>query len=150
MTVTLTLTFERKYAPKCHGCGHLITPAEGSNETVRVVSMEKDFHFDCYVCAECGVQLTDENEKRCYPLDNCLLCLACHLGRLGSNSSSASCNQKSSSHSNGYADNASLSLSNSESKSPFTYPSGAPPPPPPPPSYYQSSHQQKQSVNGYY
>ena len=27
-----------------------ITPVEGTEETVRVVAMEKDFHVDCYVC----------------------------------------------------------------------------------------------------
>ena len=137
----------------------MITPAEGSNETVRVVSMEKDFHVECYVCRDCGTQLTDENEKRCYPLDNCLLCLTCHLGRLGSNGSS-SATQKPPKHSNGalnasYASNGYADQSLNESKSSFTYPNtnhhhnqgGAPPPPPPPPSYY---HQSKQSVNGYY
>lgn len=59
-----------------------ITPVEGTDETVRVVSMDKDFHVDCYICEECGMQLTDEPDKRCYPLDGRLLCRACHLQRL--------------------------------------------------------------------
>lgn len=74
--------YHKIYAPKCAACGKAITPVEGTNETVRVVSMEKDFHVDCYVCEDCGLQLTDEPDKRCYPLENHLLCRDCHLNRL--------------------------------------------------------------------
>lgn len=56
-----------------------ITPVEGTEETVRVVSMDKDFHVDCYMCEECGMQLTDEPDKRCYPLRGRLLCRSCHI-----------------------------------------------------------------------
>lgn len=68
------------FAPRCAACDEIITPAQvrnlcnraadpfkknpaqrgtthidffllqGSKETVRVVSMNKDFHVDCYVC----------------------------------------------------------------------------------------------------
>ncbi|KAF8784508.1 LIM domain-containing protein 1-like [Argiope bruennichi] len=72
------------YAPKCAMCGKAITPVEGTDETVRVVSMDKDFHVDCYICEDCGLQLTDEPDKRCYPLDGHLLCRNCHLNRLES------------------------------------------------------------------
>lgn len=74
--------YHRMFAPKCASCGKGITPVEGTDETVRVVSMDKDFHVDCYICEECGMQLTDEPDKRCYPLDGRLLCRACHLQRL--------------------------------------------------------------------
>lgn len=55
---------------------------QGTEETVRVVSMDKDFHVDCYVCEDCGMQLTDEPDKRCYPLDGRLMCRACHIQRI--------------------------------------------------------------------
>ena len=64
--------FHRIFAPKCAACNEAITPVEvrmtffgplgtriykftqppfqGTEETVRVVAMEKDFHVDCYVC----------------------------------------------------------------------------------------------------
>ncbi|CAF0817588.1 unnamed protein product [Brachionus calyciflorus] len=74
--------YYRIYAPKCSACGLAITPIQGTNETVRVVSMEKDFHLECYVCEDCGVQLTDEQEKRCYPIGRSLLCYTCHLKRI--------------------------------------------------------------------
>lgn len=74
--------YHRMFAPKCSSCGKGITPVEGTEETVRVVSMDKDFHVDCYVCEQCGMQLTDEPDKRCYPLDGRLFCRSCHVQRL--------------------------------------------------------------------
>lgn len=74
--------YHRMFAPKCAACGKGITPVEGTEETVRVVSMDKDFHVDCYVCEECGMQLTDEPDKRCYPLQDRLMCRNCHIQRL--------------------------------------------------------------------
>jgi LIM domain-containing protein len=75
------------YAPTCFGCGEAILPVEDSDQTVKVVAMDKDFHVDCYHCEACGMQLTDEPEKRCYPLDDHLLCQHCHLQwiKFGSN-----------------------------------------------------------------
>lgn len=55
---------------------------ENTEETVRVVSMDKDFHVDCYVCEQCGMQLTDEPEKRCYPYEGRLMCRNCHLSKI--------------------------------------------------------------------
>lgn len=59
-----------------------ITPVEGTEETVRVVAMDKDFHVDCYICEECGMQLTDEPDKRCYPYDGRLMCRSCHIQKI--------------------------------------------------------------------
>jgi len=71
--------FHRIFAPVCNICNTSITPVEGTDETVRVVAMEKDFHVDCYVCESCNMQLTDEPEKRCYPLGDHLYCRSCHI-----------------------------------------------------------------------
>ncbi|XKL60682.1 hypothetical protein PGB90_007739 [Kerria lacca] len=76
--------YHRMFAPKCAACGKGITPVEGTEETVRVVSMDKDFHVDCYVCEDCGMQLTDEPDKRCYPLNGRLMCRSCHIQHLNS------------------------------------------------------------------
>ncbi|KAG8442676.1 hypothetical protein GDO86_011462 [Hymenochirus boettgeri] len=71
--------YHKILAPKCATCGLSILPSEGTEETIRVVSMNKDYHIECYRCESCALELNNEDGHRCYPLEDHLFCHECHL-----------------------------------------------------------------------
>lgn len=40
----------RIFAPRCCVCMEPIMPKPGEEETVRVVALDRSFHFECYKC----------------------------------------------------------------------------------------------------
>ncbi|KAF7670155.1 hypothetical protein LDENG_00050280 [Lucifuga dentata] len=74
--------YHRRFSPLCVSCNEPIIPAPGSEETVRVVALEKNFHLKCYRCEDCARPLSIEaDEDGCYPLDGKILCMKCHTQR---------------------------------------------------------------------
>ncbi|TMW44792.1 hypothetical protein DOY81_010128, partial [Sarcophaga bullata] len=75
--------FHKKFAPRCCVCKEPIMPDPGEEETVRVVALDRSFHFECYKCEDCGLLLSSEAEGRgCYPLDDHVLCKSCNAKRV--------------------------------------------------------------------
>uniref|UniRef100_A0A0N4Z9G2 LIM domain-containing protein n=1 Tax=Parastrongyloides trichosuri TaxID=131310 RepID=A0A0N4Z9G2_PARTI len=67
------------YSPKCSKCSKPIISNNEITELIRITALNKDFHVDCYTCEGCGVNLKNDNDKRCYPLDGMLLCKPCNI-----------------------------------------------------------------------
>ncbi|XP_070609953.1 lipoma-preferred partner [Erythrolamprus reginae] len=74
--------FHRKFAPRCSVCKDPIMPAQGQEETVRIVALDRDFHVQCYRCEDCGAPLSEGDNQGCYPLDNHILCKGCNSARI--------------------------------------------------------------------
>ncbi|XP_069039084.1 zyxin [Lepisosteus oculatus] len=74
--------YHRRFSPQCVSCKEPIVPDPGSEETVRVVALDKNFHLKCYRCEDCARPLSIEADSDgCYPLDGRILCLKCHTHR---------------------------------------------------------------------
>ncbi|XP_066539762.1 zyxin [Hoplias malabaricus] len=74
--------YHRRFSPLCVSCNEPIVPDPGSEETVRVVALEKNFHLKCYRCEDCARPLSIEADADgCYPLDGRILCMKCHTMR---------------------------------------------------------------------
>ncbi|KAJ3598023.1 hypothetical protein NHX12_001537 [Muraenolepis orangiensis] len=74
--------YHRRFSPLCVSCNEPIIPAPGSEETVRVVALDKNFHLKCYRCEDCARPLSIEADADgCYPLDGKILCMKCHTQR---------------------------------------------------------------------
>ncbi|KAI6182330.1 hypothetical protein M3Y97_00368400 [Aphelenchoides bicaudatus] len=71
--------YERIYVPICARCQLPIKPSNAYGQIVRVVAMDNEYHIACYSCASCGLQLTNEENRRCYPLNGTLLCRTCNF-----------------------------------------------------------------------
>uniref|UniRef100_A0A2D4PLF7 LIM zinc-binding domain-containing protein n=1 Tax=Micrurus surinamensis TaxID=129470 RepID=A0A2D4PLF7_MICSU len=77
-----TEDFHRKFAPRCSVCKEPIMPAQGQEETVRIVALDRDFHVLCYRCEDCGGLLSEGDNQGCYPLDGHILCKGCNSARI--------------------------------------------------------------------
>ncbi|XP_004211219.1 lipoma-preferred partner homolog isoform X1 [Hydra vulgaris] len=70
--------YQLKFSPRCAFCQKLIKPTNQRGETVHIVSMQKNFHVECYKCEDCDELLSSEEGRGCYPLDGRLLCQSCN------------------------------------------------------------------------
>jgi len=73
--------FQLRFSPRCCVCHDLIMPTFEQKGTIHIVSMDKNFHVECYKCEDCGESLFNEEDRGCYPMDGKLLCQRCHLVR---------------------------------------------------------------------
>ncbi|NXO99094.1 FBLI1 protein, partial [Certhia brachydactyla] len=71
--------FYRKYAAVCSACERPIVPHE-DEDTYKIECLGRSFHESCYRCESCRIPLSPElTENGCYPLDDHLLCMSCHV-----------------------------------------------------------------------
>uniref|UniRef100_A0A7E4W9G0 LIM zinc-binding domain-containing protein n=1 Tax=Panagrellus redivivus TaxID=6233 RepID=A0A7E4W9G0_PANRE len=70
--------YQKQFAPNCAACRKPIKANNEFGQIVRVVSQDKEYHIDCYRCEGCGLQLTNDRDRQCYPLNDHLLCRQCN------------------------------------------------------------------------
>ncbi|KAI6178754.1 hypothetical protein M3Y98_00536100 [Aphelenchoides besseyi] len=71
--------YERLFIPTCARCNNPIKASNSYGQIVRVVAMDRgEYHISCYSCEGCGMQLTNEEHSRCFPIGDHLLCKSCH------------------------------------------------------------------------
>jgi len=74
--------YHKKFSPRCHGCHEPIAPKPGEKSASRLKALDKDWHPQCFKCADCKDRLGGEEGKKCYPMNDEPLCMDCHKKRL--------------------------------------------------------------------
>uniref|UniRef100_A0A3P9N5E0 Zyxin n=1 Tax=Poecilia reticulata TaxID=8081 RepID=A0A3P9N5E0_POERE len=55
--------YHKRFSPQCETCKEPIVPALGSEETVKLVALGKNYHIKCYQCEDCARPFSSEVDK---------------------------------------------------------------------------------------
>lgn len=73
--------YHKTFSPKCSGCEELIIPKPGEKNVSKLTALKKDWHPECFKCAECSVLFSGPDGQKCYPLEEVPLCMDCHKAK---------------------------------------------------------------------